>query len=142
MSEQIPNSHKDLIVGPIEVSFSTVMPDGQPQTTVVWCDFDGHYVRVNTMSKSQKAKNMRANPLVTILAFEHRNPKRFIEVRGKVFEMTEEGAEDHLDGLAELYMGKSPYFGEVIPMELRERDNPVLCRIMPTRVITVGGEKS
>jgi len=142
MPDQIPDSHKDLIEGPIHATLSTVMPDGQPQSTVVWCDYDGRYVRINTMSRSQKAKNMRANPKVTLLTFAHDNPKRFIEVRGKVIEMIEEGAEEHLDGLSDLYMGKFPYFGEVIPIELREREIPVLCKILPTRVVTVGGEKS
>ena len=139
MTAIIPDSHKDLLEGPISVALTTVMSDGQPQTTVVWCDYDGIYVRINTMSRFQKAKNMRANPKVTILAYRRTNPLRYIEVRGTVVEMAEEGGEQHLDELAELYTGKSPYFGEVIPVEWKDRETPVLCKILPKRVVTLGG---
>lgn len=135
MKAIIPDSHRDLLEGPRSVALTTVMADGQPQTTVVWCDYDGTYVCVNSMSRFQKAKNMRANPKVTILAYEKDNPLRNIEVRGTVVEMTEEGALQHLDGLAELYLGRSPYFGEVIDAKWREQETPVLFKIMPTRVI-------
>lgn len=140
MTATIPDSHKDLLDGPISVVLTTVMPDGQPQSTVVWCDYDGTYVRINTMSRFQKAKNMRANPKVTILAYRRKEPLRYIEVRGTVIEMTEYGAEDHLNELAVLYTGKSPYFGEVIPIEWKERETPVLCKILPTKVVTLGGD--
>ena len=110
MAIRIPESHIDLIEDPISVALSTVMPGGQPQTTVVWCNYDGTHVLINSMSKFQKTKNMRRNPKVTILAFERSNPLRFIEVRGTVVELTKEGAMEHLDELAELYIGKSPYF--------------------------------
>lgn len=135
MTARIPDSHRDLLEGAVSVAFSTVMPDGQPQTTVVWCSYDGTHVLVNTMRGFRKEKNMRANPKVTLLAYRRNNPLRFIEVRGTVVEMTEEGAMEHLDELAELYVGKSPYFGEVLPADLKERETPVLCKIIPTHVV-------
>ena len=140
MTVKIPDSHIDLIEGPISVALSTVMPDGQPQSTVVWCDYDGAYIRVNTMKRFQKANNMRANPKVTIFAYSRKEPLRYIEVRGTVVEMTEEGAKEHLDQLAMLYTGKAPYFGEVIPAEYEESETPILCKIKPTRVNTLGGD--
>lgn len=136
MPVTIPDSFKDLIEGPISVALTTVMPDGQPQTTVVWCNFDGTHVLVNTMSKFQKAKNMRANPKVTLLAWRRSNPLRYLEVRGIVVEMTEEGAIQHLDELAILYTGKAPYFGEVIPAKWKDRETPLLCKISPTHVVS------
>ncbi len=136
MSQVIPESHRDLLDGPVSVAFSTVMPDGQPQSTVIWCDYDGTHLRVNTMKQFQKARNMRANPRVTLFAYERLNPHRYIEVRGLVAEMTVVGAMNHLDKLAELYTGRSPYFGEVISAEWREQETPVLCKIMPTKVRT------
>jgi PPOX class probable F420-dependent enzyme len=134
----IPDSHKDLIEGPVPAVLSTLMPDGQPQSTVVWCNLDGDHVLINTMTRFQKARNMQANPRVTLFAYRPEDPLRWIEVRGTVVEMTEEGAVDHLDQLAVLYTGKSPYFGEVIPAEWKERETPVLCRIVPTRVLVMG----
>jgi hypothetical protein len=59
---QIPESHLDLVNGPRVAALTTVMPDGQLQTTVVWCNYDGTHVRVNTMRDFRKEKNMRLNP--------------------------------------------------------------------------------
>ena len=135
MIAAIPDSFKDLLEDPISVALTTVMPDGQPQTTVVWCNYDGTHVLVNTMSKFQKAKNMRANPKVTLFAWRRSDPLRYLEVRGTVVEMAEEGAMQHLDELAVLYTDKAPYFDEVVPVEWKDRETPVLCKIAPTRVV-------
>ena len=59
MSAEIPPTFLDLINAPRVAALTTLMPDGQPQTTVVWCDFDGTFVRVNTMRGFRKEKNMR-----------------------------------------------------------------------------------
>lgn len=133
----IPESHRDLLNGPRVAALTTLMPDGQPQTTVVWCNFDGTCVLVNTMSGFRKEKNMRANPKVTLLCYDPRQPLRYLEIRGRVVEMTEEGAMDHLDGLSELYTGRRPYFGECVPAEFREKEIPVLCRILPTHIVAL-----
>jgi len=92
MSARIPDSHRDLLAGPVNVVLTTVMPDGQPQTTPVWCNLEGDHVLINTMQHFRKAKNMRANPMVTLLAFRLKNPLTNIEVRGRVVEMTERRA--------------------------------------------------
>lgn len=137
MNELIPTSFLDLIDGPRVAALTTIMPDGQPQTTVVWCNSDGTHVLVNTMRGFRKEKNMRLNPKVTLLCFDPRQPLRSLEVRGRVVEMTETGALEHLDSLCELYTGKRPYFGECVPAEFKERETPVLCRILPIRVVTL-----
>jgi PPOX class probable F420-dependent enzyme len=134
MKPEIPDSYRDLINCPRVAALTTLMPDGMPQTTVVWCDYDGTYVRVSTMRGFRKEKNMRLNPKVTILAYDPRQPLRSLEVRGTVVEMTEEGALQHLDRLSELYTGLSPYFGNCVPEEFKEREVPVLCKILPTHV--------
>jgi len=133
----IPEAYRDLLEGRIYATLATVMPDGQPQSTVVWCDFDGKYVLINTMRGFRKEKNMRANPKVTLLAYDQCNPLRSLEVRGTVVEMTETGALAHLDSLSVKYVGRGPYFGACVPAELSEREHPVLCRITPTRVVTL-----
>ena len=69
----IPSDFLDLVNGPRVAALTTLMPDGQPQTTVVWCDYDGAYVRINTMRGFRKEKNMRANPRVTLLCFDPRS---------------------------------------------------------------------
>ena len=135
MSQSIPDAFLDLVNGPRVAALTTVMPDGQPQTTVVWCDFDGAYVRVNTMRGFRKEKNMRLNAKVTLLCFDPRQPLRSLEIRGTVVEMTESGALQHLDGLSQLYIGRSPYFGECVPAEFKEKEIPVLCKIRAEHVV-------
>jgi len=98
-----PESHNDLIAGPVHTALITVMADGQPQTTVVWCNTDGTHVLINTMNKFQKAKNMQRDPKVTFFANRRVTPLRYIEVDGTVVELTEDGAMEHSDKLAELY---------------------------------------
>ena len=117
-------------------ALTTVMPDGCPQTSVVWCDFDGDVVLVNTMRGFQKERNMRRNPKVTLLCYDPRQQLRYLEIRGLVVEMTSNGAAIHLDALASKYLGRTVrYFGDVVPAELADVELPVLCRIRPVRVV-------
>lgn len=133
----IPESYRDLVNGPRVAALTTVMPDGQPQTTVVWCNYDGTHMLVNTMRGFRKEQNMRRNPKVTLLCYDPRHPLRFIEVRGTVVEMIETGALEHLDLLSELYIGRSPYFGACVPAEFQEKETPIVCKILPTHIVTL-----
>lgn len=132
-SVPIPASHRDLLAGPLGVALVTVMPDGQPQATVVWCSLEEPHVLVNTMRGFQKERNMRARPPVALLAVDPAEPRRWIEVRGSA-ELVEDGARDHLDRLAALYAGAEHYFGEVVPAEYAQTEVPVIARITPVRI--------
>ena len=135
---RIPESHLDLVECPRVAALTTLMPDGSPQTSVVWCDFDGELVRVNTMRGFLKERNMRRNPRVTLLCYDPRDDGRYLEVRGIVEEMTEDGAMAHLDTLTSKYAGRPMrYFGECVPVALAETEVPVLCRIRPTHVVAL-----
>ena len=117
--DEIPASHRDLVECPPVAALTTVASEGYPQTSVVWCDFDGECVRINTMRGFAKERNMRRNPRVTLLCFDPRQPLRYLEVRGTVVKMTEEGAARHLDALASKYAGRPMrYFGDAIPAAL------------------------
>jgi PPOX class probable F420-dependent enzyme len=132
----IPRSHLDLVECPPVAALTTVMPDGTPQTSVVWCDFDGEFIRVNTMRGFQKERNMRRDPKVTLLCYDPREPMRYLEVRGVVGLMTADGAGAHLDALTSKYLGRRVrYFGDAVPAELADVEVPVLCRITPLRVV-------
>lgn len=141
MRNQIPDAYLDLVNGPPVAALTTAMPNGQPQTTVVWCNFDGRHVLVNTMRGFRKEKNMRRTPRVTLLCYDPRQPLRSLEVRGTVVEMTETGAMEHLDGLCEYYTGRFPYFGTCVPAEFQEKEKPVVCKILPTRVVTLDARR-
>ncbi|MCC6612485.1 MAG: PPOX class F420-dependent oxidoreductase [Anaerolineae bacterium] len=136
----IPASHLDLIDGPYTAVLTTVMPDGQPQTTPVWCNRDGDDVLINTMREFRKAANMRANPRVTLLIYDPANPLRHVEIRGTVAEMSEHGAVEHLDQLTQLYMGNPNvhFFGDCVPASEAATHTPVRIRIAPHRVRVEG----
>jgi PPOX class probable F420-dependent enzyme len=137
-SDEIPASHRDLVECPPVAALTTVMPNGYPQTSVVWCDFDGESVRVNTMRGFAKERNMRRNRRVTLLCYDPRQTLRYLEVRGTVVDMTEAGAAEHLDNLASKYAGRPiRYFGDAIPARFAETEIPVLCRIRPTHVVAL-----
>jgi PPOX class probable F420-dependent enzyme len=138
--KQIPASHLALVDGPFTVVLSTVMPDGQPQTTPIWCNRQGDFIFINVMKGFRKEKNMRANPKVSLLIYDPQNPLHNIEIRGRVVEMTEEGAIAHNDELARLYLGKpdAKFFGDAVPAELQSRYTPVRVKIEPTHIRVEG----
>jgi len=104
------------------------MPDGSPQVTPVWCDFDGAHVLVNSARGRVKDRNMRRDPRVALVILDPDNPYRYLEVRGRVVEITEDGAEAHIDRLAQKYLGVERYPYRQ-PGEVR-----VLYKIRPERV--------
>ena len=132
MSQLIPESHRDLLDEPVYVQLATHMSDGSVQVNPVWCSFDGERIWVNSALGRVKDKNMRANPQVTVFAGDPQNPYRWLEVRGVVDEITQEGADAHIDDLAELYLNQRPYpFRE-------EGEQRVIYKIKPQRVWPFG----
>jgi PPOX class probable F420-dependent enzyme len=136
----LPASHRDLVDGPYTAVLATVMPDGRPQTTPVWCNAADGVVLVNTMKGFRKERNMRQNPTVSLLIYDPGNPLRHIEIRGRVAEMTEAGAEEHLDELTRLYLDDAGarFFADCVPAGQRVRYTPVRVTIEPVRMRTEG----
>jgi PPOX class probable F420-dependent enzyme len=132
MPTTIPDSHRDLLDGPFIAALATLMPDGQPQVTPVWCSYDGEYVTVNVTAERQKARNMRDRPQVALMVFDPENQFRWLEVRGVVAEITAEGGGESMNALSLLYTGQPKRYGiEAPPREVLER---VLYKIRPTQV--------
>lgn len=130
--DTIPESHRALLDRPIVVSLATKMASGAIQVQPVWCSYDGRHILVNTEKSRAKYKNMKARPDVTLLAVDPANVYFWMEVRGKVVEATEKGADAHIDALAKAYLGVDKY-----PMH-QPGDVRVLFRIAPERVVTFG----
>jgi PPOX class probable F420-dependent enzyme len=130
MAVPIPDSHQRLFVEPVLANLATIMPDGRPQVHPVWCDYDGTYVRTNSSRARQKSKNLSQREWATLLLVDPANPFFWIEVRGRVAEITTDGAEAHIDSLAKKYLGQDTYpwrqAGEV----------RVMYKIIPERVVT------
>ena len=85
------------------------MPDGSPQVTPVWVDYDGVHVRVNTAKGRIKDKNMRRDKRVALSIQYPNNAYRYLAIHGEVVETTKEGADAHIDALAKKYLGKERY---------------------------------
>src|SRR5437667_10582470 len=81
------------------VNLATVLPNGSPQVTPVWFDFDGKYIRVNSARGRVKDKNMRRDPRVALSILDPDNPYRYLSIRGRVIKITETGAVEHINVL-------------------------------------------
>ncbi len=105
----IPREFVDLFHKVAFGHLATMMPDGTPQVTSVYVDYDGKYILVNSAKGRQKDLNMSRNPLVAIEIPDPDNPNRYVSVRGRVVQITEEGADAHLDQLAKRYLARDTY---------------------------------
>ncbi|HRE27489.1 MAG TPA: PPOX class F420-dependent oxidoreductase [Anaerolineales bacterium] len=103
----IPHDFLDLFQRRSFAHLATVMADGTPQVTPVWIDFDGEYVLVNSHKGRLKDKNMEERPHVAVEISDPDNPYRYIAIRGHVVEITEEGAEEHIDRLSLRYLNRA-----------------------------------
>ena len=109
MAMAIPDQYKDLLTKKAFAHLGTLMKDGSPQVTPVWVDYDGKHVRINSAKGRVKDKNMRRDPRVSLSLQDPANPYRYLEVRGRVVEITEKGADDHINKLSQKYLGKPVY---------------------------------
>ena len=109
MTAKIPESFMDLMEAKAFAHLATTMPDGSPQVTPVWFGFDGSHVLINSSKGRRKDKNIRRDPRVSISMCDPDNPYRYLEIRGKVVEILEEGAVAHIDALAGRYLGLDEY---------------------------------
>ena len=133
MSLEIPASHLDLLTSPITGVLTTMMPDGQPQSSLVWCDYDGECACVNTTLERQKGRNMMRNPKVSLLIVDPENTGRYLEIRGEV-ELVLEGAVEHLDKVTRDYTDHPKFYGYVYPGEQQSKERRVICRIHPKKI--------
>jgi PPOX class probable F420-dependent enzyme len=132
MAAAIPEKYVDLFQKKTFASLATVMPDGQPQVTPVWIDFDGKHLIVNSAKGRVKDRNMRRDPRVSLALIDPDNPYRHLQVQGRVVEVTEAGADQHIDKMAKKYLGQDKYpFRQ--PGEVR-----VIYKIEPDRASTMG----
>jgi PPOX class probable F420-dependent enzyme len=123
----IPQTHLDLFQKKAFAHLATLMPDGKPQVTPVWVDYDGTYVLINTAEGRLKDKNMQRDGRIAFSMTDPDNPYRYLEVRGKVAERTHKGADAHIDAMAKKYLGQDKYpFRQ--PGEVR-----VIYKVVPER---------
>ena len=124
----VPHSHADLLADTARAHayLSTIMPDGSPQVTPVWFNLEGENILINTARGRVKDKNMRERPQVALLIADPQDPLRYVQIRGRVIEFTEQGALAHIGVLCMKYRGK-----DWTPVENQVR---VTFRVRPVHV--------
>jgi PPOX class probable F420-dependent enzyme len=108
-AQTIPEEYLDLFEKKAFCFLATLMPDGSPQVTPVWVDFDGTHVVVNSSKGRVKDRNMRQDARVAVAIHDPDDPYRYLQIRGEVAEITEDGAKEHIDKLARKYMDVDSY---------------------------------
>ena len=132
MAQSIPEKYLDLFQKKAFGNLGTIMPDGSPQVTPVWVDYDGKHVRFNSAQGRVKDKNVRRDPRVSLAIVDPENPYRYLGIRGRVVEITQKGADEHINSLSQKYLGK-PVYPYRQPGEVR-----VIYKIEPERAVTMG----
>jgi PPOX class probable F420-dependent enzyme len=124
----IPSTFHDLLKDETKayVYLATIMPDGSPQVTPTWFGVEGEYILINTAKGRVKDKNMRSRPKVALTIQDPKDPYRYLQIRGRVMEITEEGADEHINALSFKYDNK-PY--KLVKGQIR-----VIFKIVPEHV--------
>jgi PPOX class probable F420-dependent enzyme len=118
-----------LLEEPNVATVGTVNPDGSPQLTIVWIDWDGEHVLFNTAAGRVKPRNLERDPRVSVLVADRADPYRWVAVRG-LAELTSEGADEHIDKLARKYTGEG--------WQPKPGERRLLVRARPERVSAYG----
>jgi PPOX class probable F420-dependent enzyme len=108
----LPEDLTALLRQPSPCFLTTLMPDGSPQLTQTWVDTDGEHVIINTVQGFQKVRNVQRDPRVAVSVADQSRPSRYYAIRGQVIGITTEGGGEHIDTLAQRYLGTPyPWFG-------------------------------
>lgn len=126
----IPESHQDILTKRSFAHVATVDADGNPQVTPVWIGYDGQYLLINSAKGRKKDRNLRERPSVALSIQDPEDPYRYLGIQGTVVETTEEGADDHINELADKYWGR--------PFDISIGEVRVIYRIRPDRAWTMG----
>ena len=132
-AQPIPDSHVDLLTRPVHGVLTTMGPDGQPQSSLVWVDVEHGAAVVNTTLERQKGRNILADPKVSLLVVDPDDTSRYIQIRGDA-ELASEGALDHLDAMTRKYTRYPAFYGYVYPVARRDQETRVVCRIRARRI--------
>jgi PPOX class probable F420-dependent enzyme len=108
----LPDGLLSLLGQPSPCFLATSMPDGSPQLTQTWVDTDGEHILINSVAGFQKIRNIERDPRVAVTVSDPQNPRRYFAVRGRVLNVTADGAADHIEKLAQRYLGGPyPWYG-------------------------------
>ena len=136
MPATISPGFRKLLQEPAYCQLATLMPDGSPQNTQVWVDTDGEHILINTAQGRQKERNVQRDPRVALNVVDPTNAWRVGMVRGRVVEVTTEGADELIDQLAKKYLNEETY-----PFR-RPEEVRVTLKILPDKINEIGLEEA
>jgi PPOX class probable F420-dependent enzyme len=136
MPATISPGFRKLLQEPAYCQLATLMPDGSPQNTQVWVDTDGEHILINTAQGRQKERNVQRDPRVAVNVVDPTNAWRIGMVRGRVVEVTTEGADELIDQLAKKYLNVETY-----PFR-RPEEVRVTLKILPDKINEIGLEEA
>lgn len=124
----IPQKYHDLLEDETRafLFLATIMPDGSPQVTPIWFNHDDEHILINSARGRVKDRNMRARPQAAMVIQDPANPYRYLQIRGKVVKITEEGGLEHINTLALKYTGK--------PWKANPGETRVTYKILPNKI--------
>jgi PPOX class probable F420-dependent enzyme len=105
----LPDSVKKLIEAKTFANVATLMKDGSPHVTQTWVDHEGDTVLINTFEGSQKHKNAARDSRIALDICDPTSAFNMAAIRGRVKEITFDGAEEHIDKMARKYLGQDKY---------------------------------
>ena len=129
---ELDDSMKRFLDEPVYATISYLRPDGSPYATQIWADHDGKHVRISITETRKKHDSFRRDGRVAMTFADHTNMFRAANMRGRVVEMTKEGAEEHIDKMAQKYLGKDTY-----PWR-QPGEERIMVKILPERIHTQG----
>jgi PPOX class probable F420-dependent enzyme len=106
---KIPEQHQNILESKGFAHVATIGPHGEPQSTPVWFDWDGQYIRFSQTKTRQKYRNLRRDPHIALSITDPNNPYHYLEVRGKVARIEEDPNKKFIDSMAKKYMGEDKY---------------------------------
>lgn len=127
----VPASHVHLLTGPVHGVLTTMSPDGQPHSSIVWVGYGGEHVLISTSLERYKARNMLANQRATLLVIDPADANHFLEVRGRVIDYVDDEGDAFVDSQTRLYTDgrKRRYYGDVFTESQRALETRVTFRI-------------
>lgn len=109
MSVTIDGKAEELLRAKNFANVATLRADGSVQVAPVWVDVQDGRPVVNSAEGRAWPNNLERDPRVTLSVQNMENPYQYVEIRGRVTERTQDGADEHINALAKKYLGEDEY---------------------------------
>ncbi len=131
---EIPEFYKNLLVSPGVATLSVISADGSIQSTLVWPDFDGEFIKLNMTEGTPKERSIQREKKATLLVSHSSNENLYISIRCELHKITKEGALEHIDLITQRNMNAERWFGDVEPEDSDDKVKTVVVYLKPVRV--------